>query len=314
MDKITRGFGVAAWVNLSLALCVGVSLSGCSLTGRTSSYGEQYLYSVESSSSLEYNDSGYGDGSLLFPNGTGRLVYYNSSYDAGPEGENSYNESLGEVPSTGVQTTLARAVQYDSENFGGDRVVIERLPEPQLELTPEVHNELKHFVRHKAFITSSMSRYTEMYGEIADIFRDVGVPESLINLAIVESQFKLRARSHKGATGLWQFMRATARELGLNTHPRDDDRYDPIKSSRAAATYLRELYEKTGGDWFLALASYNAGIGTVTKAMKRGGTRDFWTLARKGLLPHETRRYVPRFIAVCMIMNDPQRFGFDEIA
>lgn len=309
MDKITRGIGVAAWVNVSLAFCTVVCLSGCSLTGRTSSYGEQYLYSVESSDSLEYNDSGYGDGSLVFPNGTGKLVYYNSSYDVGTDGE-----SLGEVPSTGAQTTLARAVQYDAETFGGDRVVIEKLPEPELELTPEVRSELQHFVRHKGFIRSSMSRYTAMYDEIADIFRDVGVPESLINLAIVESQFKLRARSHKGATGLWQFMRATARDLGLNTHPRDDDRYDPIKSSRAAATYLKELYEKTGGDWFLALASYNAGIGTVTKAMKRGGTRDFWTLARRGLLPRETRRYVPRFIAVCMIMNDPQRFGFDDIA
>jgi hypothetical protein len=123
-----------------------------------------------------------------------------------------------------------------------------------------------------------------------------GVPVRLLNVARVESGFRPWALSPKGARGLWQFMPDTARRFGLRVDGQRDERVDPERATRAASQYLRFLHGLFG-DWKLALAAYNAGEGRVGRAIGRGRTRDFYELSRRGLLPAETRRYVPAVLA-----------------
>jgi len=118
----------------------------------------------------------------------------------------------------------------------------------------------------------------------------------LWSVARVESGFNPAAVSPKGALGMFQFMPATARRFGLQVDTRVDERLDPTRSAVAAARYLNFLHGRFG-DWKLALAAYNSGEQRVASAVERGRTRDFYELSRRGLLPEETRLYVPRVLA-----------------
>jgi soluble lytic murein transglycosylase-like protein len=124
------------------------------------------------------------------------------------------------------------------------------------------------------------------------ILREEGVTQQMAAVVLVESGGQSTALSPKGARGLWQFMPDTARRYGLVVTASLDERLDPYKSTHAAARYLRDLYSQFG-NWPLALAAYNAGEDTVQRAMKRSSTRDFSSIARMGILPLETRSYVP---------------------
>jgi membrane-bound lytic murein transglycosylase D len=118
----------------------------------------------------------------------------------------------------------------------------------------------------------------------------------LVSVAAIESSFNPAALSPKGARGLWQLMPETARRFGLLVETQGDERLDPVKSTFAAARYLKELHAQFG-DWPLALAAYNAGAERVQRSLERLGARDFWTLRRRLALPEETRRYVPTVLA-----------------
>lgn len=128
------------------------------------------------------------------------------------------------------------------------------------------------------------------------IFTEVGVPIELLGVAKVESNFNPFAVSPKGALGLWQLMPGTARRYGLQVDAKHDDRLDAEKSTRAAARYLRDLHAQFGR-WDLALAGYNAGEDAVDRAIKRTKTRNFNLLAQAGMLPLETRNYVPAVLS-----------------
>jgi membrane-bound lytic murein transglycosylase D len=136
-----------------------------------------------------------------------------------------------------------------------------------------------------------------------------GVPTDLVHLVFVESGFNPHARSYASAVGPWQFIRGTAKLFGLTVNSWIDERRDPEASTVAAARYLKHLHNLFNS-WPLALASYNAGERTVINAIKRQGTKDFWSLK----LPNETTNYVPKFMAVLAISRDPKRYGFDEVA
>src|SRR6185503_12036162 len=133
-----------------------------------------------------------------------------------------------------------------------------------------------------------------------------GVPEELANLVFVESGFNMHAKSMARAVGPWQFIRGTAKIFGLKMTPYVDQRRDPELATRAAARYLRRLYQMFDGSWPLALAAYNSGEGTVQRAIKKQKTTDFWKLR----LPRETQDYVPKFLAAMEIASDPERYGF----
>jgi membrane-bound lytic murein transglycosylase D len=145
---------------------------------------------------------------------------------------------------------------------------------------------------------------------IREVFAEEGVPQDLAYLALVESAFKTSALSRAKAKGVWQFMPETGRRFGLAQDWWVDERSNPEKSTRAAAQYLKQLYEMFG-DWNLAMAAYNAGEGRVSRSLDRTGASDFWTLARAEVLARETRNYVPMIHAAIVVAKAPDKYGFD---
>src|SRR6202163_1213159 len=153
-------------------------------------------------------------------------------------------------------------------------------------------------------------RYEDM---IRRTLQEEGVPQELIYLAQAESGFHPLAVSRAGARGIWQFMGPRGRGYGLQRSLWVDDRQDPEKSTRAAARHLKDLYAQFG-DWYLAMAAYNSGPGTVQAAVRRTGYPDFWELYRRNVLPKETRNYVPIILAVTIMTKNLSNYGFDDVS
>jgi membrane-bound lytic murein transglycosylase D len=163
------------------------------------------------------------------------------------------------------------------------------------------HNTLLHSFeragRYKAMIQRVMS--------------EEGVPQDLIYLAVAESGFQPRVINHKhGAGGMWQFL--PYGNYGLNRNGYVDERFDPEKSTRAYARYMKYLYNQLG-DWYLAMAAYDWGAGNIQRAVEKTGYADFWELYKRNNLPGETKNYVPEILAAIIIANNPQQYGFDEV-
>jgi membrane-bound lytic murein transglycosylase D len=181
-------------------------------------------------------------------------------------------------------------------------------------MTDQVAGYISYFsnrgrgVFERALIRSG--RYRDM---MAAILREEGVPQDLIYLAQAESGFHPTAVSRAGARGIWQFMGGRARGYGLEHNLYIDDRQDPEKSTRAAAHHLKDLYSQFG-DWYLAMAAYNSGPGTVQAAVKRTGYADFWELYRRNVLPRETRNYVPIILAVTIMAKNPAQYHLSHLA
>lgn len=146
------------------------------------------------------------------------------------------------------------------------------------------------------------------------IFAEEGLPQDLAYLAMVESGFNDKAYSWAHAVGPWQFIEATGRRYGLHNDWWHDERRDPEKATRAAARFLADLYKNFDGDWYLAVASYNAGPGKLRQAIKRYKTRDFWELCRGSYLQDETKNYLPKLLAALIIAKQPEKYGFNDLA
>jgi membrane-bound lytic murein transglycosylase D len=163
------------------------------------------------------------------------------------------------------------------------------------------------------FLTSGLERGAQYLPMIQAVFRAEGLPLDLAYIPLVESAFKPTALSRAKARGVWQFMRGTGVENGLQSDWFVDERSDPEKATVAAAKYLKMLHGMFG-DWHLALASYNGGYGRIQRAMKRSGRHDFWSLtATSRYLPRETRNYVPMILAAVIIAKNPTQYGFDIV-
>jgi membrane-bound lytic murein transglycosylase D len=145
---------------------------------------------------------------------------------------------------------------------------------------------------------------------IEQIMQEEGVPLDLIYLCQAESAFLPRALSRAKAKGMWQFISSRGKEYGLRQTWWIDERSDPEKSTRAAARHLKDLYEEFG-DWYLAMAAYNAGPVRIERAVAKAGEANFWTLAEKRLLPKETINYVPTILAFTIIGKNPEMYGFE---
>src|SRR5437867_2585244 len=150
-------------------------------------------------------------------------------------------------------------------------------------------------------------RYLEM---IRSTFREEGLPEDLAYIAHVESAYKPHAYSRARAKGLWQFIVGTGTRYGLRRDWWVDERSDPELATRAAAAYLKDLYAMFG-DWYLAMAAYNAGEGKIQRVIERTGVNDFWAMANTSQLRLETKNYVPAILAAILISKNPGKFGFD---
>ncbi|MBA3912373.1 MAG: transglycosylase SLT domain-containing protein [Acidobacteriales bacterium] len=183
-----------------------------------------------------------------------------------------------------------------------------------LMLTDPVVSYISYFssARGKGTLESALirgGRYREM---IESTLKEEGVPQDLIYLAQAESGFRPLALSKAGARGMWQFVPGRAASYGLQRNWWLDERQDPEKSTRAAAKHLKDLYAQFG-DWYLAMAAYNSGPGTVQSAVKRTGYADFWELYRRDVLPAETRNYVPIIIAVTIMAKNPAQYGLEDL-
>ena len=163
------------------------------------------------------------------------------------------------------------------------------------------HNTLLHSFERAG-------RYKAM---IQRVMAEEGVPQDLIYLAVAESGFQpraLNARSHAG--GMWQFM--PHGDYGLARNAYVDERFDPEKSTRAYARYMKFIYNQLG-DWYLSMAAYDWGAGNVQRAVQKTGYADFWELYKRNNLPGETKNYVPQILAAIIIANHPTQYGFDDV-
>ena len=170
----------------------------------------------------------------------------------------------------------------------------------EMKFTPEVMSYIKGYLRYKEGSSAVLGRQATYFPIFEDVLLRNNLPTDLKYLSIVESSLKPNAYSKVGAAGLWQFMRGTGKMMGLKINRTVDERKNPYKSTEAAANYLQMLYDEFG-DWTLALAAYNSGPGRVRGAIRKGDSRDFWTIRK--YLPRETRNYVPAFIAVNYLAN-----------
>ena len=141
------------------------------------------------------------------------------------------------------------------------------------------------------------------------ILKEKSVPEDIAFLPFIESGFNPNAYSVARAVGPWQFIASTGKRYGLKIDWWRDERKDPVKSTHAAASYLKDLYEMFGS-WNLAMAAYNAGEGKILKALNRSRSDDYWDLLSTRYIKKETKEYVPRFIAAKLIATDPRNYGF----
>ena len=146
---------------------------------------------------------------------------------------------------------------------------------------------------------------------VENIFTQFNLPSDLVYLSLVESGFNPHAYSRARATGPWQFMKGTAIVYGLRVDQYVDERRDPIKSTIAAARYLRDLYDLFGA-WPLAMAAYNAGEGKVMRALQKTRADSFWEIAQTKHIRRETKEYVPRFMAATIIAKNPDQYGFSQ--
>jgi membrane-bound lytic murein transglycosylase D len=222
--------------------------------------------------------------------------------------------ALQEAPGPAADDTLVDLLQKEFDQ------AMEQPPERRkIEFSmPVVENDrVRYFVsffsgRKKDFFERALARSGRYIPMMATILREEGLPEDLVYLSLIESGFSPSAYSRAKAVGPWQFIRATGLRYGLKINWWIDERRDPVKSTRAAAAYLKDLHNLFG-EWFLAAAAYNAGERKVEKAMNRSRTNDFWLLSQKTYLKRETRNYVPKFIAAAVIARTPEKHGFGDI-
>ncbi|MFZ3210455.1 MAG: LysM peptidoglycan-binding domain-containing protein [Terriglobales bacterium] len=194
------------------------------------------------------------------------------------------------------------------------QAAVRRIPsELPLDLKPAVENYIYFFSgRGRGTLEAALARSGRYRDMIQRVLKEEGVPQELIYLAQAESGFHPFAVSRAGARGMWQFMASRATGYGLERNWWVDERQDPEKATRAAARHLKDLYQQFN-DWYLAMAAYNSGPGTVQSAVARTGYADFWELYNRGVLPKETRNYVPIILAVTIMAKNPAQYGLDHV-
>lgn len=193
----------------------------------------------------------------------------------------------------------------------------EQLPDSDIPLT--LNSKVNYFIDYfqhsgRSSFSKWLSRSERFIPLMKDILRKEGLPEDLVYLAMIESGFTPHAVSVANAVGPWQFISGTGKRYDLKINDWIDERRDPIKSTVAAALYLKELYGLFNNDWYLAAAGYNAGENKILRAISMYDTRDFWEISKGSYLKRETKDYVPKMLAAAIIAKEPAKFGFADIA
>lgn len=206
-----------------------------------------------------------------------------------------------------------KALYYYQLFFEGTPNIV---PETENEIPIVLNGRVNHYLiyfqtkgrKHLSNWLSSSGKYIPMMSEILE---QKGLPTDLVYLAMIESGFNVKARSHKAAVGPWQFIKPTAIRYNLRVDSWVDERMNPEKSTIAAANYLGDLYE-IFQSWELAAAGYNCGEDRVQKAIDQHNVYDYWLLSEY-TLPRETKNYVPKLMAALIIAKDPKKYGFSNI-
>ncbi|MDA3902787.1 MAG: LysM peptidoglycan-binding domain-containing protein [Desulfuromusa sp.] len=180
------------------------------------------------------------------------------------------------------------------------------------------HARVDHLIkRYSGSSKRTFGRWLERAGryvpKIQMVFADEGIPLDLAYLAMIESGFNVHAYSWAHAAGPWQFIESTGKMYGLENDWWQDGRLDLERSTRAAAKHLKYLHKRFDGDWYLAVAAYNAGGGKVRKAVKKSASRDFWVLTEGHVLREETKNYLPKLLAALSIIKNLEPYGFADL-
>lgn len=251
------------------------------------------------------------------PSAIAQTNHLNKNSPAGFSWDLGDDESFGLIPvvlTTRVTsrpvTEVARGSSETSWLQGLD------MPDFQMSLTDPVVAQLER-IREPGRWHNITERWLKQSGRyeamIRKTLREEGVPEDLLYVAMIESSFNAKARSHAGAAGLWQFMPAAGAENQLRQDRWVDQRYDPERSTRAAAKALKRLHKRLG-TWELAFAAYNMGYYGLQKSIRTYNTNDYWRLWNyEYALPYETRNYVPRILAAAVVGRNLERFGLRDV-
>ncbi len=195
--------------------------------------------------------------------------------------------------------------QKDLEEISLD--ILNKVP---MEIKDQIEYFLKYYSNEKKEVVERwFARCSLFLPYFKSIFKEYEIPEDLVYLAFIESGCNPLATSPAGAVGIWQFVKHTGERFGLKIDDWIDERRDFIKSTYAAAKYLRILY-KVFGDWRIAIASYNSGEGKIKKILEAKNFIDYWELINSNNLPSETNAYFPQWIAITLITKNPEIYGF----
>ncbi len=253
-----------------------------------------------------------------------------AEYNKNPEANQKRLQALiAKFDSTKAQLSNVKddLAEKDVQKFYSDPVeklideIMMRFGETDYHIPPEMIERVKHHLdvysgRMNRTIGRYLKRRDKYFPLIRKVFKDKNIPLELAYVSMLESGFNPMALSHAGARGLWQFMPHTGRAYGLRVSDKVDDRCNPEKATYAAAEYFRDLIAIFGGkrSVMLAMAAYNAGEGRVMGALRKIDDplrdRDFWYIYRMGYLAEETNEYIPRIIAMMIIDENREKFGF----
>ncbi len=217
---------------------------------------------------------------------------------------------------------------YDGEREASpEETMIRSLSEEKIRndlggMSDSSHNDIavkavqKNITLFSEKIRERFSLYLNRSGKYIELMKKIlkenDVPEEIVFIPLIESGFSPDAYSHARAAGYWQFIASTGKHYGLEINWWKDERRDPVKSTVAAANYLKDLY-RMFGSWNLAMAAYNAGEGKILRALNKSKTDDYWSLLNTRYIKNETKDYVPKFIAASLIATNPRDFGFDDL-
>jgi membrane-bound lytic murein transglycosylase D len=239
--------------------------------------------------------------------------------DQDADDQDADTPAAGEIPEAQPPQLLwrfktlfaARDAAPDDESDAVEELE-EHLSHIPLIVTPRVERHIQYFQTSKRdHFDQWLTRLHHYKPLVEQIFAQFQLPGDLVFLSLVESGFNPKAYSRARAAGPWQFMKATGRVYGLRVDQYVDERRDPIKSTVAAARYLRDLYDLFG-TWPLAMAAYNAGERKIQRALRKARAESFWEIAQTRFIRRETREYVPRFVAAAIIAKNPEQYGFAQ--
>lgn len=275
----------------------------------------QTLYSLLNYPNIENNED-FTDLALTIVEDYESILYTLSKVDEDAPFfviRNMIEKELENVPET-VDPVIIPLETKETAQAGSDAIEQSKeytIPMPDNQY---VQKSIETFTKHtwsKKWINQCLTRMPKWFPMIKRIIEEENMPPELAYLSVVESGLNPTVVSRAKAVGLWQFMSSTGKMYNLNSEPSIwvDERRNPEKATRAAMRHLRDLYYRFG-DWHLAMAAYNCGEGCVSRRVKRSNkdNPDFWDVRK--MLPKETRWYVPKFIAITRILEDPEKYGF----